>query len=431
MITYSTSFRSFLINSDSRIAKILAKVDRDMWRFGRKYKEIVTTEKVNYITFRSDGTISYLPAGKEHAVNDDGGWARQNRQNGRPGKVIQKLFTDKMLKVIPNKEFEIFSNKYKAEYNEDGLTFHLLENKKIPHVYGMERKPGGRLGDSCMNDDKSYMEIYKKCDKCKILILKDSEGLLCGRALVWFISDDFTLLDRIYTSSDYYDDMFIDYAVDKKWHYKKHYKTYDYKTIFITPAGKQIFKDLTIHTDTDCDAYPYIDTFSYGNDGSLNNYDEDETMYVYDCTDGERTERSPEDDHEGEIYDEISGRYISDEDAVCIDRGRRRGLYTHRDNAIRDVHDNYWLEDENDLIYVESEGEYYPSNEVTWVKREEDYYPSDDCVYSEHGDEDLLRSQAVEHDGDWYQIGEVPDDEPEADEEETETKETITDDQPF
>lgn len=401
MVTYSSSFLQFLRKSDSRIAKILWKIHKRWEDYSMVYKDLITTDKVNYITFRKDGTISFLPAGKPHAISDDGEWSRESRQNGKPGKVIQKLFTDKMLRLIPNKEFETFSNCYKAAYNNDGYTFSLLGNKKIPHVYGMSRRPGGRLGDSCMNNDGKYLDIYKYCESLKILILKDDAGNLCGRALVWFLNDGFTLMDRIYTSDDFMDEMFLDYARDKGWHRKRSYRTYENKTCFITPDGKQIYKDLTVITPVDFEYYPYIDTFSWGDDKSLNNYGAG--CYTYNETNGSRypsdNDEPEEDDHYGESYDEIDEEYISEDDCVEIDRGDRRGCYTHQDNTVEINGHTYWR-NASQIVHLSYDDEWYLQDDVVYSERDSEDYPECDCVYT--GDDWILRDDATEIDGKWY-----------------------------
>ena len=68
MITYSKPFLDFIKNSDCNIAKILYRLTK------KRYEPLMVTNKdIDYITFRMDGTISYLPAGKEHKVNEETG----------------------------------------------------------------------------------------------------------------------------------------------------------------------------------------------------------------------------------------------------------------------------------------------------------------------------------------------------------------------
>lgn len=217
MIHYSESFVRFLSESDCKVAKLLYRAHIDHYR---AYSLFVSNKQIDYITFRNDGTVSFLPAGKPHLTNEDGVWKRDGRQQGKPGKVIMKLFTANALKILNSKDFECFTNQYKAEYNGDDYTFKLEPNKSIGRVYSMPRINAGVLGDSCMNGDSEYMDIYTHCKHLSILTLLDKDEKLCGRALVWKVSDDLTIMDRIYVCKEFMYDMFIDYADKQDWYHK-------------------------------------------------------------------------------------------------------------------------------------------------------------------------------------------------------------------
>lgn len=395
MITYSTSFIEFLRNSDCRVAKLLVNAHYALLNDKNSaYRYMVTNEVIDHITFRNDGTISYLPAGKVHKENEAGDWAREGRQNGKPAKVIAKLFTLNALKMLHIKEFECFTNEYKAEYNNEGYSFAVLPNNKVPSVYSMERaEGGGSLNDSCMNGDSKYMDIYRYCGSLKILTLKNEGDELCGRALVWQISDELTIMDRIYVTKDFMYNMFLEYAKKQGWFHKKHYKTYDHKQLFITPEGEEVHKLLTVKTNTDFDKYPYIDTFSYGDDGSLNNYGDG--CYEYNHTEGGRTDKEEEDDHEGETYDDINERWISEDDAIYIDRGDRRyrDRYCHVDNCINAQDGNWYYEDDSTIVEVN--GRYYPKDSDEIKEVDGEWYDADDVVYSEYDGEDYLMDDCI------------------------------------
>lgn len=387
MITYSESFLTFLANSDCKVAKLLhlAHLAHEDRLLQPSYKLFVTNSQIDYVTFRTDGTISYLPAGKKHQTNEDGTWRREGRQNGKPGKVIAKLFTKNALKVLHVKEFECFTNEYKAEYNGDDYTFSIRSNKQVPKVYEMQRAAGGgTLNDSCMNNDSEYLDIYKYCPQLSILTLTDKDDKLNGRALVWKISDELTIMDRIYVVKDFMYDMFLNYARSKNWYHKKHYKSYDHKTSFVSPDGTEKELSLTINTKTEFDSYPYIDTFSYGDYGSLFNYEKG--CYQYNGTNGTREDGNDEEDnHEDEAYDEIDQCYINNEDAIEITRGRYRHHWTHSDNTV-DINGNTWWIRDNEIIELDGE-----------------WYHCDDVVYCEKDDGgDHLRSECVEINEDWY-----------------------------
>lgn len=327
-LIFSRSFLGFLneIKDESRIARIILSC-REL-EYNRVVhhvtKLVLTAEEATYITFRSDGTISYLPAGKVQKINDDGTWAVEGRQNGKPAKVMRKIFTPKMLKILKDADFEVFNNKYKAKFGIDKYEFSVLPAEEIPDVYDADlEEGGGSLYNSCMRGHSEYMDIYAACKKLEIVVLKNKQtGRLAGRALLWDIGDG-KFLDRFYVCNDHLYEAFIDYAVKNKWWYKQYYKTYDYKQTWVNPStGEVETKVVRIDTPTDFDYYPYIDTFQYGGDGYLTN-DEDGylTNYTYNNTDGSR---------DGQVYDEIDECYIDLNDSVTLYDGR----VTHQDNAV-------------------------------------------------------------------------------------------------
>lgn len=397
-IIYSDSFIEFLKNSNHNIAKLLYKI-----HCKGKSSNIVNTNEINYITFRKDGTISYLPNGKDCLFTEDGTWKKDGRQNGKPSKTIRKLFTKRVLKYIKDSDFENFTNEYKSKFNDDEYRIEILENSRIGEVYNdFLRKEGeGTLNDSCMNGD-DYQEIYEKCKDVQIVVILNKNDQLCGRCLLWTI-EDIKLMDRFYVSDDFLYDTLIEFCEDNKFWRKKDFKSYSNKTCFIDPNGDEVYKNLTIYTNTDCDYYPYIDTFTYGEDGELNNYS---GTYEYTNTDGTR-----EGDHDGEVYDDINEEWINEDDAIYIEDGERRykNRYTHIDNVVfvndcayhtNDenivcVDGNYYTTDSDEIIDID--GTYYKrdSDDICYSDYDSEYYLIDDCIYSDHHNSYILTSDAI------------------------------------
>jgi len=407
-IIYSKSFIEFLRNSDCKIAQILYRLHN------KSYDSLIlVSDEVNFLTFRNDGTISYLPAGKEMKYNNDGNWARDGRQNGKPSKVIRKIINKRVWHLFKDSDFECFTNAYKANFNEDGYNFELLSNNHIPDVYEMDRGEGeGSINNSCMNGDSEYLGIYKNCNKLQILILKNKDGLLCGRSLIWKINDNVTLMDRIYVTQDFMYDKFLSFAKSSQYWTKKDFKSYDNKRTFINLLGEEIDKTFTVHTDTDFDSYPYIDTFQYGDDGSLNNSGDGE--YTYNETDG--TRGGGEDNHQGEVYDDINGEYIDEDNAVYIEFGenRYRNQYCHVDNCVQvdndwyyendshivEVGNSYYTKDSDEICQID--GDYHLMEDCVYSEMDNTYYLNDDCVYVEEIEDYILESESVKIDGDYY-----------------------------
>ena len=411
----SNSFWKFLNDSENRIACFIRRANnyshssRYAWRSKLMLKYPLD---VNYLTLRNDGTISYLPKGKEHVTNEDGSWSRDNRQNGAPARVIRKLLTPNALKLFKDSEFESLVNAYKAECDRENKTFHVYENTRIPEVYDMARESDrGSLGGSCMNNDTAYLDIYKECPHLRIVVLLNGCGELAGRALLWQVDKDTTLMDRIYTNEDHYFPLFLAYANSHGWIHKVEYNTYSDKRWFEDKDGNRFNRTFTIHTGTDFRYYPYIDTFSYGGDGYLTNECTSSEYYEYVCTGGGREEMN-------RAYCEHSGEYYDEDDLHYIERGRYAGSSIHRDYTVYCESDNnYYFEKEIGNILFEYNGDYYRLDDDNFVEVDGDmvhtddarycdlddtYYYEYDCVYSNHHSTYIPKSEAYEVDGEYF-----------------------------
>jgi len=357
-LIFSESFKQFLNENynASRIARlIVACLNFQQDNLGKLVDHVLTGEDVSYLTYRSDGTISYLPKGKEHKVTDDGKWAQAGRQQGKPAKVMRKIFSKTALKLFKETDFEIFNNRFRSKFSTDGYEFKILSNVEIPDAYDAEREEGegNSLNNSCMRGNGEYMGIYAACPDVQMVVMLNKEtGEQAGRALLWNATIEGTdtkikFLDRFYVCKEMFYDAFVNYAIDNKLWYKKNHKTYDNKTTLYNPTTEE-FEDvkLVIKTKTDFKSYPYIDTFTYGEDGELRNYHvDDKYKYYYTDTDGGRGVR---------ITDEITGGWIEVEDDVMeVTAGEYAGRITHQGNTVDLNDDIYYI---NDPLLVETKG---------------------------------------------------------------------------
>ena len=386
---------------------------------------MITDTQVNYLTLREDGTISYLPKGKDHVLTDDGRWARDNRQNGRPATIIKKVLTPNAVKLFSDKEFESFVNAYKSTCDAEQKHFEICTD--IVEVYCMTReRGGGTLNDSCMNDDRDYLEIYNHVPGLRILCLLNKNNELAGRALLWKLPDGNILCDRMYVAADHYYDMFIDYVDKEGWIRKDKFRTYSDKSRFVQ-NGEVFERYYKINTPTAFDYYPYIDTFTYGGDGFLSNRSDD-CIYEYCNTDGSRC--GDEDDM---VYCEHSGRHLHIDDCRYIERGRYSGCYIdsdltvycktdnnhyyegcddivcldgdyyrYDDDDVVEINDNYYHIDDSDVCYCEYDGEYRLKEDCHHSEFHSSYIHEDDCVYSEHHEDYILNEEAYEVAGQYF-----------------------------
>lgn len=395
-LIFSESFIDFLykISNESKIARLILacrQARRDGFYY--LYNAALKMDEVNYITYRNNGLISYMSTDRPQGFNDDGTWSREGRQEGRPARIMRRIFTNNALKCLKDSDFEIFNNKYKSQYSTDNFLFEVRPASDIPDVYCMDRMSGGSsLNGSCMNDDRAYLDIYKECSALEIVTLKNERGLLAGRCLLWTLQyegETIKLADRFYVSEDHLYDAFLTYVELNKWWRKKYYKTYNDKDQFIMPNGEEIIHEFTVQTATEFSYYPYIDTFTYGGDGFLTN--DDDGQYTYAQTDGTR--------EGGGIYDEISNCHISQEDAIQIECGQRRHEWTHITNTI-EINGDIWWKDDDAIRYVN--GEAYHEDDVVYSDLDGDDYLLEDCVYSEYHKSWILREDAYKVAGDYY-----------------------------
>lgn len=382
-IIYSDSFQKFLKNSDNPVAKFLYRLwlksyektgyrgfyDSEGRRKTGHYwyeweSNLLTTKEINYLTFRSNGTISYLPAGKDCLMTANGDWSKENRQEGKPSKVIRKILTKKAKSFFSDKDFEQFTNEYKAKFETAGYTFKIEDRAVIPDVYNRTRIYGDcTLQNSCMNGEgDSLFEIYTSCKDLRIVTLTSPDGELAGRALLWSLDyegETIQFLDRIYVGAEHLYELFLDYAKTNGFWRKNRYKTYDFKRDFVKPDGSEVNYTFTVKTDTYCEYFPYIDTFTYGDNGYLTNRAGDGTRFTYENTDGTRLGDDEDDEDEqlgeDEMYDDITGNRIATDDACTITAGDHAGDITHRSHTVIIDNDRYYRH-APDVIWDEMRG---------------------------------------------------------------------------
>lgn len=352
-INFSDSFLQFLIDGKdrSRICKIL-------------YENInkLSTSKINYITNRYDEFLSYMPAKKIQEFNEDGSWKEKNRQKGKPAKIIKQLFTEELLELVEDSDFEIFSNLYKS-INEKQGRFLIVKGQGIKDWYLEDRyKEGqGTLNNSCMRYKlcNDYFGIYtENSDVVSMLILIDENDKLLGRAILWNVPGGVKIMDRVYGLESTLE-KFISWAFDNDYYIKS--KNNNSTSSYFINKINDIIDDVKIYMNNlQMEKYPYLDTFSYmdANKTFLTNGSSYDCRYELRSTNGRFTDHDDDD----EDYDDdertcaISGRVIyTDDNAIYINR---MGDYVHQDYAVYCHH----LEEDillDDAIECELSGEFY------------------------------------------------------------------------
>ena len=309
--------------------------------------------------------ISFLPADREPQYTDDGKWARCNRKTGRPGKIFQKLIS----KEFKQYDWEQFVNRFKSTMC-CSTNFELVSGEAITYWYNSQHyyRCDGTLGNSCMKYDECerYFEVYE--DHAKMLITTKN-GLLTGRAIVWELGNDVTIMDRVYTCYDYLENCFYEYAKEHKWWIRSnnHLLNNGDEQGWYSPDDDYTninFKEFRINIGHRYDYFPYVDSFRY--------FDGEDTLSTHPVFSIELSNTDGSYD-----YDEAS--------EWCCDRCGTT-YYSYNSDDVPD-----------ELHYSDYSGEYYCDDCCWWCDYLQDYITNDDenvTVHTKDTEFDVPRSWA-------------------------------------
>jgi len=275
---YQTLYR---IKDDDKIIMKLISVAVNPPRM--KFPKKVMLFDVSFIDITDkDDTISYITSTKAKPVLDkesllghpqDGFnfcWVN-NRQDQKLTRFINRIFPNE----FTQKEVTDFVDHYKAAFKGDD---HLkdfevvkgLDIKKYYYVENSNQEAAGQLQRSCMrarDRQKFFGILIENPDKVNMLILKDSEGNIYGRANLWYLDDPSgrVYMDRIYTTYDWQIKLFIDYAIKNNFIYKSK-QIYGGSVIPVIDGGRKHKLTMTVNLKPkDYDYYPYLDTLQFYN----------------------------------------------------------------------------------------------------------------------------------------------------------------------
>ena len=418
MITYSNSFKTMLgaLAADGCRISLLLK----------DFQTVLLSDEINYLTMRGK-MISFLPAGKEHRVNDNGRWVREGRQEGKPGRVVRRLMSDAFINdfEIKDQDIEKFSNNVTAYVmcNGDGesddsdkIEMFVCNGDFIKHYYDKDNyspHAGGNLTNSCMaNRPSSYFELYThNHDVVNMVVALDSNRLVVGRALLWHTNDHGLCMDTIY-AADSVQPMFINFAKANGIRYKSNQSCHHHQFDMLNGERNPIYTryDVSIGCTHFCD-YPYLDTLYYLDEAHhlLTNYEMDE------CIELRSTDGSYNEINNNQVED-MNGDMIDEDEAYYLDYrgpdGRVCG-YAHSNDVVTDhngrnvliedteyLNDRYYLRNDEDIVYVDCENEYMHIDDVVFLECG-DAVPCDMAIETRDGiwihKDDARKTE----DGDW------------------------------
>lgn len=286
-------------------------------------------------------------------------------------------------------DIESFVNMFKAEMANTGdyEKFDIVEGEDIVFWYNQENyskfcNEETTLGKSCLRYEESskYLELYlKNSDKIKMVIFKDSDNKLKGRAILWTLDKpERTFMDRIYTVNDFDVEVFKNYAKKNEWLFKER-QTFGWNNRIIDGKDDTIYNpsDLIMTTELKHDElryYPYLDTMCV--------YNKDIKVVTNDGTLLIKPPHIHLIDYQGNYYDESEYREMI--------YSKYYGNEIVKENATYCEIDDDWVYS-NDSVYVFNSNNQHAiitSNKVVQSRicGNKKYFLKDDCIYSTYLD---------------------------------------------
>lgn len=187
------------------------------------------------------------------------------------------------------------------------LTFEVVRGRDVRAVYHQRNHsnlvPLASLGNSCMRYTgcQGFFQIYwRNPDVCGVLVARDAEGMVAGRALVWTTTDGDMVLDRTY-GSEVTQAALSTYAQEQGWFVRGAY--FDNGSWEWTKGSEIQHKEFRVQLKSwDFKRFPYLDTFRY-----------------LDVTSGILSTKP--DDGEYELVSTSGGRSYLGRRAVCVQCG--------------------------------------------------------------------------------------------------------------
>lgn len=328
----SQTFKQFLNDTrkESKVSNLLFKYFHPTSHWGIKTTERhINGETINYLTFRKEGTISYLPKGKPLQLNEDGQWSRDGRQEAKPARAIQQVFSPAALRLFTKRDLEIFSNLYKGR----ACSLHTIKEAKGREIWEIYQRES--MFNSCMlGVSEEVLRVYTDSPNVSLFYVEDNNGRILSRVLCWIDNKGRKLIDRVYGDESFFY-MFRDYAREIGAYKKLSDSAGD--SDFIAPNGTRTEEEFLIPVNLkNVTRYPYIDTFSFIDTalGLASNCEESEAINIeIECnqTGGNWTDRR------GVEVVGRSGRYDTDDCYWSEDRS----AYVHCEDA-EEIRDYYY-----------------------------------------------------------------------------------------
>jgi hypothetical protein len=262
-------------------------------------------------------------------TNESGEWLRNGRQEGKPARTIQKLLSPTAKRLFSPKDWEQFSSLYNGHFESCGEV-QLHPSCEIADIYNYARQS---FGSSCMQgeEERDFLRFYEVGGEMVQIVTLIEDETLHARAIVWNV-DGQMICDRIYGAEKHVER--IKAFIWSMGGICKAKQNYTHKTLFEDADGNTFERLIQFRYPTESAVqFPYLDTFTYGWDGFLSNYEDERTCYEYTSTEGNR---------KGDSRRLINGRRVDDSECVWCGYDER---YLLRTDAVRVQGEWYRAED--------------------------------------------------------------------------------------
>lgn len=415
------------LQSSQRLIETLSKINHQISH--ALLNSIMSRERqrISYLDFgNSNDNISYIINNKvDEIVNSNYvNWKElvwtDKRTNLKIGKFIKMLYGDvfpiNQSKDQPSpkvqNDIESFVNKFKFERdkNINFDRFEIVSGDMIRHWYSHENytryaNSETALGKSCMRyvESGKFLKMYTENPHIfSMLILKDEQGKLKGRALIWNLSkpEGRMLMDRIYCVNDHDIESFKNYAKEQGWMYR-YQQCFGWFNKIVDPTVDRIIdqKDILLEAElkyfpeVHYNYYPYLDTLSIynknthilSNDGKLRTKSGHLLLTDYQGRYHSEVDERPrvysevyQEDilEEDSVYVEIDDSYIYRHDEVYVHNSGGKKAYKNSSKIVRSKLPNkdpkyflkesaVWSEYLNTFIHNESIREAYLDDQKT------------------------------------------------------------------
>lgn len=215
------------------------------------------------------------------------------------GKFVNNLLKNAGVEFSA-KDIEAFVDKFKAEMKKRNdvfeTNFKIVKGRDIRKYYHVENYASGdgTLGSSCMRYSKcqDYLDIYVDNDAVSLIILfDDDQKYIIGRALLWTATQQSTnteikFMDRVYVNQSNDIELFRQFAIKNKFHYKHKQDYSDTPLMFDNNQLSTEDSYITVHLEKgiEYEKFPFIDTVCYYNVDNDTLTNDSDSIYDFELT---------------------------------------------------------------------------------------------------------------------------------------------------